>query len=89
MTGRWTIREECTKERIAEDNLGASLSISVYLSLSWIISDYLGLSQAISGYLGLSRTLLATWGYLRLSRAIFGIKYQGASRSRREQVITI
>ena len=56
------------------DHLGLSLAILGYLWLSLAISGYLWLSLTISGYLGLS---------------ILSIKYQGESRSRREQVIAV
>ena len=74
--------------------LWLSLTISGYFWLSLAISGYFWLSLAISGYLWLS---LAICGHTWLSLAISGylwlflsiIKYQGASRTRREQVIAL
>ena len=73
--------------------LRLSLYIVGYLWLSQAISDFIISSQSISFYLGLS---LAISGHLWLSRAISGylsqvssIRVQIASRSRREQNISI
>ena len=65
-------------------SVGRSKAILGYFGLSLSISGYLILSTATSGYLWLS---LAISGHLWLS--LSSIKYKGASRIRREQVIAI
>ena len=72
------------QSRAISGNLRHLVAISGYLEISWDISSYLGLSWDISSYLGLSWDISC---YIRLS--VSRIKYQGASKSRREQVIAI
>ena len=74
-----------------------SLTISGYLKLSQTFSDYLKLDRAILYFPRLSWLSRAISGYIWLSLTIsdylmiylVSIKYQGATKSRREQVIAI
>ena len=83
----WALSGYLRLSRAILGYLGLSQAISGYLGLSWLslaISGYLCLSLATSGYLLLS---LVISDYLRIS--LITIKYQGASRSRIEQVIAL
>ena len=95
----WSIMFYLKPAGAFSDYLGLRLSLAIsdylkiaraildFLRLSWLsltISNYLWLSWAISGYLWLSLTIS---DYLRIS--LLSIKYQGASRNRREQDIAI
>ena len=63
-------------------------TLNHFLGLTWAILAFLGyiqLSQFISAYL---KIYLAIFGYLGPSGAI-SIKYQGVSRTKKQQVIAI